>query len=90
MIREKGYAMTAGTSGDVINLPIEEMGLSPGHAYTVLDLHEINGEKVMKLRNPWGNGEYSGDWSDSSKKWTAELKKTYGLVKKNDGDLMII
>ena len=36
----------------------------------------------MRLRNPWGNGEYSGDWSDSSKKWTAELKKKYGLVKK--------
>ena len=84
--KEKGYVMTAGTSGDVYNLPIEEMGLSPGHAYTVLDLHEINGEKVMRLRNPWGNGEYSGDWSDSSKKWTEELKKKYGLIKKNDGD----
>ena len=84
--KQKGYVMTAGTSGDVYNLPIEEMGLSPGHAYTVLDLHEINGEKVMRLRNPWGNGEYSGDWSDSSKKWTEELKKKYGLVKKNDGD----
>jgi len=84
--RQKGFVMTAGTSGDVLNLPIEEMGLSPGHAYTVLDLHEINGEKVMRLRNPWGNGEYSGDWSDSSKKWTEELKKKYGLVKKNDGD----
>ena len=84
--KQKGYVMTAGTSGDVYNLPIEEMGLSPGHAYTVLDLHEINGEKVMRLRNPWGNGEYSGDWSDSSKKWTAELKKKYGLVNKDDGD----
>ena len=49
---------------------------------TVLDLHEINGEKVMRLRNPWGNGEYSGDWSDSSKKWTAELKKNMGWLKK--------
>ena len=65
--KETGYVMTAGTSGDVYNLPIEEMGLSPGHVYTVLDLHEINGEKVMRLRNPWGNGEYFGDWSDSIK-----------------------
>ena len=87
--KNKGYVMTAGTSGDVLNLPIEEMGLSPGHAYTVLDLHEINGEKVVRLRNPWGNGEYSGDWSDSSKKWTEELKKKYGLIKKNDGDFFM-
>ena len=84
--KQKGYVMTAGTSGDVYNLPIEEMGLSPGHAYTLLDLHEINGERVVRLRNPWGNGEYSGDWSDSSKKWTAELKKKYNLINKDDGD----
>ena len=70
--KNKGYVMTAGTSADVYNLPIEEKGLAPGHAYTVMDLLEINGEKVMRLRNPWGNGEYTGDWSDSSKKWTTE------------------
>jgi calpain-15 len=30
----------------------------------------------MKLRNPWGNkGEWNGDWSDKSDKWTPELKK---------------
>ena len=87
--KQKGFVMTAGTSGDVYNLPIEENGLSPGHAYTVLDLHEINGEKVVRLRNPWGNGEYSGDWCDSSKKWTTELKKKYGVVKKNDGDFFM-
>ena len=84
--KSKGYVMTAGTSADVHNLPIEEKGLSPGHAYTVMDLLEINGEKVMRLRNPWGNGEYTGDWSDSSKKWTSELKKKYNFIKKDDGD----
>jgi hypothetical protein len=84
--KKKGYVMTAGTSADVHNLPIEEKGLAPGHAYTVIDLVEINGEKVMRLRNPWGNGEYTGDWSDSSKKWTSELKKKYNFVKKDDGD----
>ena len=84
--KKKGYVMTAGTSADVHNLPIEEKGLSPGHAYTVMDLHEINGEKVMRLRNPWGNGEYTGDWSDSSKKWTSDLKKKFNFVKKDDGD----
>ena len=84
--KTKGYVMTAGTSADVYNLPIEEKGLAPGHAYTVIDLLEINGEKVLRLRNPWGNGEYTGDWSDSSKKWTTELKKKYNFVKKDDGD----
>ena len=75
----KGYVMTAGTSGDVNNLDIEEMGLSPAHAYTFLRTYSVNTDKgierVVKLRNPWGNGEWSGAWSDASKKWTASTKQ---------------
>ena len=88
--QKKGFVMTAGTSGDVSNLDIEEVGLSPGHAYTVLGVHELEGsrgkEKVVRLRNPWGNGEWNGDWSDSSSKWTTALKNKMNLSKKDDGD----
>jgi hypothetical protein len=88
--QQKGYVMTAGTSGDVSNLDIEEVGLSPGHAYTVLGVHEIEGsrgkEKVVRLRNPWGNGEWNGDWSDSSSKWTSAAKLKMSLIKRDDGD----
>ena len=87
---KKGYIMTAGTSSDIYNLNLDGVGLSPGHAYTVLGVMEIqtaNGiEKVVRLRNPYGNGEFNGDWSDYSKKWTPELKKKYNLVIKDDGD----
>ena len=86
--QQKGYVMTAGTSGDVSNLDIEEVGLSPGHAYTVLSVHEMDGpsgkEKVVRLRNPWGNGEWNGDWSDSSSKWNY-VKGASSLDKKDDG-----
>jgi len=27
------------------------------------------------MRNPWGDGEWTGDWSDGSNLWTPELKK---------------
>ena len=88
--QKKGFVMTAGTSGDVSNLDIEEVGLSPGHAYTVLGVYELDGsrgkEKVVRLRNPWGNGEWNGDWSDSSSKWTTQLKNKMELSKKDDGD----
>ena len=87
---QKGYIMTAGTSSDIANLNLDEVGLSPGHAYTVLGVLEIDTEKgkekVVHLRNPYGNGEFNGDWSDYSKKWTPELKKKYNLVIKDDGD----
>ena len=88
--RNKGYVMTAGTSGDVSNLDIEEVGLSPGHAYTVLGVHELQGprgkEKVVRLRNPWGNGEWNGNWSDSSSKWTTATKREQSHIKRDDGD----
>ena len=87
---KNGYIMTAGTSADIVNLNLDEVGLSPGHAYTVLGVLEIDTgkeiEKVVHLRNPYGNGEFNGDWSDYSKKWTPELKKKYNLVIKDDGD----
>eukprot|EP00494_Astrolonche_serrata_P023274 UN23532 len=35
--------------------------------------------KLVKLRNPWGKGEWTGDWSDSSKLWTPELKRQVNL-----------
>ena len=82
------FIMTAGTSGDVYNLNLEELGLAPGHAYTLLEVKEVitlNGkEKLMHLRNPWGNGEWSGDWSDASRKWTNEFRNQCGNYERKD------
>ena len=82
---KKNYMMTAGTTKNTNNFKLEKIGLTPGHAYTVLGILAIAKEKVVKLRNPWGNFEFSGDWSDYSSKWTEELKKKYEFNKKNDG-----
>ena len=87
---DKNFIMTAGTSGDVYNLNLEELGLAPGHAYTLLEVKEVktsNGnEKLVHLRNPWGNGEWSGDWSDSSRRWTNDLRNQCdNFERKNDG-----
>ena len=42
-------------------------------------------ERIVKLRNPWGEGEWSGDWSDNSPLWNEELKKALDFVQKEDG-----
>ena len=85
---KKGYIMTAGTSGDTYNLNLEENGLVPGHAYTVLKVQEFNTSygkvRLVNMRNPWGNGEWSGDWSDSSSKWNT-VSGGRPTAKKNDG-----
>jgi len=37
------------------------------------------------VRNPWGSGEWLGDWSDSSPIWSASAKKKAKLVVADDG-----
>ena len=86
--QKKGFIMTAGTSSDTYNLNIEELGLVPGHAYTCLEVYEVTTKsgkvKLIHLRNPWGNGEWSGDWCDSSRKWTDDIRKQCGKSNKQE------
>ncbi|KIW71015.1 hypothetical protein PV04_03237 [Phialophora macrospora] len=47
-------------------------GIVSQHAYAVLDVYEGHGQRLVKIRNPWGRKEWTGAWSDGSKEWTAE------------------
>eukprot|EP00930_Biecheleria_cincta_P080550 TRINITY_DN6889_c0_g1_i2.p1 TRINITY_DN6889_c0_g1~~TRINITY_DN6889_c0_g1_i2.p1 ORF type:complete len:1395 (+),score=236.57 TRINITY_DN6889_c0_g1_i2:28-4185(+) len=80
--QEKHFDMVAGTPGEDTltknqggNRPSD--GIVPGHAYTVLDVQEKEGVKLVKLRNPWGHFEWSGDWSDNSPLWTERMKRAF-------------
>ncbi|XP_071402621.1 calpain-1 catalytic subunit-like [Centroberyx affinis] len=48
-------------------------GLVRGHAYTVTGVKQMmsRGKAVnlVRLWNPWGKGEWNGDWSDQSPLW---------------------
>lgn len=65
------------------------MGLTPGHAYTCLGAMESDDGKMklVKVRNPWGECEYQGPFSDQSKQWDRypDLKKRAQLENKDDG-----
>ncbi|KAG2008830.1 hypothetical protein CC2G_014217 [Coprinopsis cinerea AmutBmut pab1-1] len=47
----------------------ETQGLISGHAYSVLKAIEWNGKRFVLVRNPWGDSEWEGPWSDGSKEW---------------------
>ena len=42
------------------------------------------------MRNPWGNGEWKGKFSDGDKEsWTQRLRAKLDLVDKDDGEFWI-
>ncbi|XP_061482103.1 calpain-14 [Rhineura floridana] len=65
-------------------------GLVTGHAYTVTGIRKVTckhgPENLVRLRNPWGNGEWKGDWSDSSGKWELLSPKEKILLRRNYDD----
>ena len=52
-------------------------GLQSSHAYSLIGVHTIDGDRVVELRNPWGKTEWKGAWGDKSSNWTTALKKKY-------------
>ncbi|KAF2741854.1 cysteine proteinase [Sporormia fimetaria CBS 119925] len=50
----------------------ERRGIQEKHAYSIMEAREVDGERLLKLRNPWGRSEWTGRWSDGSEEWTAE------------------
>uniref|UniRef100_A0AAZ3PB73 Calpain-3 n=1 Tax=Oncorhynchus tshawytscha TaxID=74940 RepID=A0AAZ3PB73_ONCTS len=53
-------------------------GLVKGHAYSVTAVeesqHKASKVRLVRLRNPWGQVEWNGPWSDNSKEWVSLSK----------------
>jgi len=65
--------------------PRERQGISEGHAYSIMDAREVRGQRLLKLRNPWGRKEWTGRWSDGSSEWTPEWMQLLDHQFGNDG-----
>ncbi|QRV99267.1 calpain family cysteine protease [Ceratobasidium sp. AG-Ba] len=61
-------------------------GLIAGHAYSILDAMEVGEKRFLRIRNPWGQSEWNGPWSDGSKEWTPEWLARLPELKHKFGD----
>ncbi|XP_053561576.1 calpain-5 [Bombina bombina] len=76
-------------------------GLVKGHAYAVTDVRKVRlgtglmaffkSEKLdmIRMRNPWGEREWNGPWSDSSEEWQKVSKserEKLGVTVDDDGE----
>ena len=90
---ERDYIMTAGAN-DSCEIPKELLmkGMVSGHAYSLISAYEFRGEKLVKMRNPWGKGEWRGPWGDADPIWNSvsqEDKDRMGYKKSEDGSFFM-
>ena len=82
--RRNGYILGAGTHEVGAKMAFDT-GIVPNACYTIYDIKNVDGFKLLKLRNPPGdNEEWKGDWSDKSSLWTQRLKKKLGWTNEDD------
>ena len=73
---------------------VKRAGLVDAHAYSLIGAAIVEDDagkkhRLIKIRNPWGKKEWSGDWSDKSDRWTPKTKAAVNFVDKNDGTFWI-
>ncbi|KAM5170160.1 calpain-5-like [Mantella aurantiaca] len=76
-------------------------GLVTGHAYSITAIKSITLHsglfslfrthklRLVRLRNPWGSGEWKGAWSDESEEWkkvSQRERKKLGVTVDDDGE----
>ncbi|CAH2255659.1 calpain-8 [Pelobates cultripes] len=83
-----------GCSIDITNAydteAITSRKLVKGHAYSVTGAEEVlyrgHTEKLVRLRNPWGEVEWTGPWSDEAPQWNSIDPKVKAALDKQSDD----
>tara|TARA_B110000305_G_C19439053_1_gene640737 strand:+ start:193 stop:1578 length:1386 start_codon:yes stop_codon:yes gene_type:complete len=63
-------------------------GILFNHAYGIQQIKEVDNLQLIRIRNPWGQGEWTGKFADEDEAWDDHkgLKEKLNYVFKNDGN----
>lgn len=51
------------SSGDMNAKQADSLGISPSHAYAVLDVVQVFGKRLLQVKNPWTKKRWRGKYS---------------------------
>lgn len=71
----EGRCLITVATGELSDAECERTGLVSTHAFAVINLAEINGVKLIMLKNPWSHLRWKGNYSEQdTSHWTPELQ----------------
>ncbi|ORY05511.1 cysteine proteinase [Basidiobolus meristosporus CBS 931.73] len=74
-----GDALITIATGELDEIEADELGLVPTHAYAVLDVREVDGLRLLQVKNPWSHMRWKGDFGClDEENWSMQLKNTLG------------
>lgn len=89
-----GCSRSAGGTENSVVIDGEDTGIISGHAYGIMDVFDLHDpemqnprktHRILRIRNPWGKGEWCQKWSPSSS--TEEIEKYRELIDKYISEL---
>ncbi|KAG0197155.1 calpain 7 [Mortierella sp. GBA30] len=89
--QRNGVALVTIATGNMTDAEADRLGLVPTHAYAVLDLKEVQGLRLLQVKNPWSHKRWKGPFSHlDADSWTEQLKvelnfDQFAALKNDDG-----
>lgn len=73
---QMGRCLVTVATGELADSECDRTGLVSTHAYAVLQMQEIDGVKLIQLKNPWSHLRWRGNYSElDAAHWTQELQE---------------